>query len=226
MIENWARPAEQVLLAAAESKARTIGIIGPEARSGVSAFAHCLAEASALSGTKTLLVDLSQPVLTHARGGWSIEDGTSQIIKTLPEKYSVLDVRPTVETRAGFNNRAALETLLNEELKAYDQIILDLPALLHKKQDFVNPQAAARACDLVMLLCVPGRLMQGNLNSAMVALEASGAKLGGVILNDEHNPTLGEQIAVSAGRLSRFSNRLSSWVQRKSRSIDLLNMRG
>lgn len=226
MIEAWSRPVEQVLLAAEERKARTLGIVSPEPQAGVSALSRCLAETSARAGKKTLLLDLSQRVLTNAKGGWRIGDGTAQIIKSLPERYDVMDVRPTIESRSAFNNAGAMRQLLNEDLQPYEQVILDLPAVLHGKQDFVNPMAAARACDLVMLLCVPGKTSSGNLDQALSAFETGGVSLGGLVLNDDTNPTLGEQIAGSAGNLTWLSRRISSWLQRKARAVDLLNLRG
>lgn len=224
-MESWGRSAEQVLLSTVESNARVLGLISPDGNSGVTSLCRHVALASMRAGSRTLLADFAQPVLDDPDNGWGPGDGAAQLISTRPDSYDLLEVHPTIGSRGKFNNISALEELFNVELKAYDRIILDLPAVNKRDLDHINPTAAARASDMVLMVCMPGRITQGSIQSALSVLEGAGATMGGIVLNDLANPTLGSQMAASARRLSRLSRRFSGWLERKALASSFLNSR-
>jgi Mrp family chromosome partitioning ATPase len=224
MMQSWLQSVEQIMLAAVDGKARVLGVVSPDAGAGVSTLCRMLAESHSRSGSKTLLIDLAQPLDTSEKDeSWAPGDGAKQLIRPAPGGYDVLAARPTTSTRPMFNNIDVLRRMFTDELEAYQAIVVDLPPVLGQDEATVNPLAAARACDAIVLVCMTGKLTQPRLQLTMSSLAAAGVKVGGTVLNDLHNPTLGSELAGQARRLSGLAPRLSAWLERRLRSSEFLN---
>lgn len=222
MIEEWGRSVEQILLAAEESKARVIGVVSPEGKSGVTTLCQHLADAALRAGSRPLLADFAKPVIAGGKSGWGPGHGALQAIQSKPDSYDVLEARPTAQSRPLFNSVNTLRHMFDDELRVYDRIVIDLPAAMHPGQEFLNPVAAARAADIVILVCVPGRNKQASVKSTVDMLEAAGVKLAGVVLNDVSNAQLGTKLAQNTHKLSRWSPRFAKWLERKILQNDFL----
>ncbi len=194
------------MLAAADSKARVLGVLSPDRGSGVSTLCRMVAESFACSGVKTLLVDLTQTVVASREGcdwwDWVPGKNVAQIVKLDPGGYEILAARPTNITRALFNNVDTLRQIFNNELSEYKAIVVDLPAVLHQREDHINPVAAARACDAVIMMCVTGRTTKQNVNLTVRELGSAGVQLGGTVLNDFHSPPPRTE---KASKVTRFA---------------------
>ena len=68
-----------------------------------------------------------------------------------------------------------------------------------------------------------GRITRGRLASAVSSLDAVSVRLGGLIINDLENPTLGQRVAASALKMPLLTKRLSTWLAAKANSSDALN---
>lgn len=223
MAETWGRSIEQVLLVAAESKIRVLGVVSPDSNSGVTTLCQQLADASHAAGWRTLLANFSQPAGAGSDDGWHPGDGPPRIVQSNRHAFDILRVRTSLETRSLFNNVDALKQTFADDLKSYDRIIVDLPAVLDWTPDMPNPVAAARACDSVVLVCMAARSTKGRVRSALSALDAVSVRLDGLILNDHYNPSLGERVAARAQKLSWLPQRLTGWIGGKARASDTLN---
>lgn len=220
---NWGRSIEQLLLIAVESKVRVLGVVSPDSNSGVSSLCHQLAEASQNAGWQTLLADFSETSEGSADDEWNPGETQPRITRSNRHAYDLLRVRITPATRSRFNNIGALQQALNDDLKRYDRIIVDLPPVLDASADALNPVAAARACDTVVMVCMAGRITRGRLAGAVSSLDAVSVRLGGLIINDLENPTLGQRVAARALKMPLLTHRFSTWLAAKAKGSDALN---
>ena len=62
MQQSWVRPVEQIVLPALEGKVRVLGITSPDGKVGVSMLAEAAANTLGRSGTKVLLLDLTEAI--------------------------------------------------------------------------------------------------------------------------------------------------------------------
>lgn len=202
------------MLATVDSKTRVLGVLSPDVGVGVSTLCRMIADSHCRAGRKTLLVDLTQIVSdVEDDDGWAPGDGAAQMIQRGDDSFDVLHAWPTIVTRPLFNNVDTLRRLFSEQLAAYEAVVVDLPPVLDQQESLINPLAAARACDAVIMICTPGRVTQQRIKQTVLTLGTAGIQLGGVVLNDVHNPTLGEELAASARKLARFAPRLASRVE-------------
>ncbi len=196
-MQDWSRISEQIMLSAVESRIRVLGFTSPAAGSGVSTVARVVAEAFAQAGTKTLLLDLTAPVRTDARvPAWSPgAPGAAEAAIIEASGLAVLTADATTRTRALFNNIEHLQKTLQRDLATYTAVIVDLPAVVEDEPARLNPIAAARACDAVLMVCLTGHVDRSELHDAAAALKPAGVNLSGLVLNDYYSTTLGEEVA-------------------------------
>jgi hypothetical protein len=57
----------------------------------------------------------------------------------------------------------------------------------------------------------------------LATLQTAGIQIGGVVLNDRHNPTLATEMAAGTRRLAWFAPRFAAWVERKLLNSQILN---
>lgn len=215
------------MLAAVDGDSRVVCFLSAEAGSGVSTFCRMLAKSYAEAGSKALLVDLSRPVaeVSPDDESWAPGDGVLQLIRRDEAGFDILSITPTSKTRQLFNNVEVLRKLFGEQLEGYGSVVVDLPPVLADSDRRLNPLAAARACDAVVMICMPNKVSRGHLSKAVTALNVAGVKLGGTIINDYHNPALGHQLASVARRVAKYSPRLGNWLERRLKDNEFLNSR-
>jgi Mrp family chromosome partitioning ATPase len=225
MIDRWLRPIEQIVLAAIESKTRVLGLTSPDAGSGVSLLSSVIAESFTRSGHRTLLVDLTQAAQeAGSNRDWAPGQAcVSQIIEPQPAGFDLLMAHPTGTTKFLFNNARHLRKTFVEELGQYAAIVVDLPAILHSRSDFINAAAAASACDAVLMVCITGKITRARLGMALEPLKLAGVNLLGMVLNDVQHPTLGVEIAREARRLFWIVPTFARWIERMALKSSLLN---
>lgn len=228
MFQSWLQPIEQVMLAAVDSKVQVLGIFSPDRGSGVSAVCLMLAECHSRTGTKTLLIDLSQTIehsdddLSESEA-WAPGDGAAQLIQSHKGGFDVLAVRPSSRTRPMFNNVDVLRRMFKDELAAYEAIVVDLPPVLNARENRINPLAAARACDAVVMVCMIGMVTHQRVKATLSMLQTAGIQLGGTLANELHNPTLAYEMSAYIRRFAGIAPRFSAWIERKLMSSQVLN---
>jgi Mrp family chromosome partitioning ATPase len=226
MMDDWSRTAEQIMLSALESKIRTLAVTSVSNGAGVSTVANGLAIAFSRSGRKTLLVDLTEPVrdgdvaVRWSPGEPLPQDAVAHGSGTL----AILSVVPTAANRALFGNVDVLQKVFQRDLAAYSNIVIDLPAVDDENAARLNPLAAARAADAVIMVALTGLVRRAELEAAAQKLKQVGANLTGLILNDQYCATLGEEIAdVTYNRLGRIFPKLAHRLAQKALASAYLN---
>lgn len=225
LTEAWLRPVEQIVLPALESKLRVLGFASPTPGAGVTTLCQAAAETLKRSGTKVLLIDLSQKLVQSAPAKvWSPgEDSAADFVAKSPAGYDVLPGIVTPDTRFLFNNTKRLRRALTEELASYDAIIVDLPPLVQPHADGVNPIAAALVCDQVLVVCAHDQTSRSASRSATELARAAGVKLAGVVWNNFGTPPVGLDMARSVRRSLWFAPGIAAFLERRLIGSTFLN---
>ncbi len=225
MMADWSRTAERLMLSAIDSKIRVLALTGPFPGAGVTTVARGLAAAFTRAGRKTLLIDLSRtPDGEESASGWIPGEAlAATAIVTGDDGVATLAGSVSAAGRARFSNVERVRRALEQDLASYEQIILDLAAVDGKASDGLNPLAAARAADAVILVALTGLTYRAELTASAQALRQVGANVTGVVLNDQFCATLGEEIAdVAYSRLGRWFPRTAERIARRALSIPYL----
>lgn len=225
MNKLWAKPIEQVAFTALENKTRVIGLTGATHTDRVSELAVALAGTLASSGSRTVLIDLSQPVQDgSAPPQWVPGDGgIGQSIRPTASGFDLLLAAPTPETRLLFSNAELYRRAFGDELHNYSSIVLEMPPVVDGVMATINPVGPALACDQVIMMCTTSRSTRDELKAAVQPLRSAGVKLSGVVMDDEAMPSLADEIAREIRRLRVISPAFAEWLEQRVRSLSLLN---
>lgn len=227
MKQLWSKPVEQIAFTALETKTRVLGVTSPTHVDAVSDFAVAMAGTLAASGSRTILVDLTQPVQDNVGvPPWLPgEGGIGQSIRPASGGYDILQAIPTPETRLLFSNAELYRRTLSDELRHYTSVVLEMPPVIDGVMTSINPIGPALVCDSVIMMCTTNRTTREEIESALEPLRSAGAKLSGIVMNDDALPTLAEELAREARRLRLISPALADWLERKILASTLLNSR-
>lgn len=187
---------------------RTVLIAGPSGGEGSSTVALLLAQVSADSGAKTMLVecDLRNPRLGAQLGlpshpgladflrgtasfGEVVIDASSRTVKPTPRsrlgaaeaQTNVLGVVPAGSRShqpAELLSRNRFREFLDAVAPFYDTVIFDGAAVL----PFADSVAVSTCVDATLLTVATGRTPRGDIERAMVQLSAVGTEVTGVVL--------------------------------------------
>lgn len=227
MKQLWANSVEQIAFTALENKTRVLGITSPTHGDNVADLAAAMAGTLASSGSRTILIDLSQPVqLAAAAPAWLPGDsGTGQSIRPTAAGFDLLQATPTAETRLLFSNADLYRRMFSEELRHYNSIVIEMPPVMDGVMASINPVGPSLACDSVIMMCTTGQTTRDQMLAAVAPLRAAGAKLTGIVMNDSGLPTLAEELAREVRRLRPIAPALADWLEKKILSWELLNSR-
>ena len=172
--------------------ARTMIVTSAFPQEGKSVTASSLAAAFAHQGVRTLLVDcdLRRPKL-HELFGVPQEPGLTDLLagrvqrgeavrKTAVPRLSLLTAGAIPHNPTELLGGGRMRSLVRKLPEGIDLLIADTPPLLAA----ADAAALAVKVDAVLLVVRAGRTARGALQQAVDQLEAIGARIGGVILND------------------------------------------
>lgn len=223
-MQDWSRTAEQMMLSAVEGKIRLLGVTSAVSGSGTSTVARGVAEAFARAGHKALLLDLTTDIRTDARAPSWIPGGhnAAAAVRFEPNGLGVLTADANSATRALFNNVEFLQQTLNSELSGYSAIVIDMPAVHEDEDNRLNPLAAARVADAVLMVCLTGQVDRSQLGDAVETLKMAGVNMAGIVLNDYFGSTMGEEMADHIGRKTLLVPGLAARVAGRLRASKFL----
>lgn len=189
-----------IALADINSRIRSILITSASPSEGKTTVAVHLAVASAMQGTKTLLVDgdLRRPSV-HGKFGLSPEVGFNEVLTGKSDWRDVvlqLEGRPNLHLLpAGkTSHRAAdlvgprMSELLDEFASEYDLVVFDSPPLL----GFAETLQMATAADGVLVIARAGETRRKAVASVLGVLKRIQANVIGVVLNQVKRDTTAE----------------------------------
>lgn len=225
MVECWTPMVERIVFATFKRGKRILAVTSPRPAAGVTSLCEQLARVTALTGTRTLLVDMTrQAEATIPESVWQPCKGNAgQSIVRDSAGFDRLAARFTQADRFAFGNVDRLRQSFAEDLAAYEAVIVDARPVPTIETAYINGAAAAAACDATIVLCMSGQVARSDLLECQDALANAQVNLLGVVLNEMQNPTLGAELAREARRLHKILPRFSNWLQRKALANAFLN---
>ena len=213
-----------------KSEAGSIAVVSAEPGEGTTTLAAALARRAALSGRRTLLVDLN----LHRPGVMAMlklppAPGAS---KTMAgglhfrehDGFGVLAEIGLAETDR-WREPARLQEQLLLWQQDWDFIVLDTAAILYRGHDTIPALAVAQAADATLMVAMAGRTTATRVREAREKLQACGARLIGAVLNDRDNPPLNVELEREMARLSRFLPGLANKIGGRLRRSRLVRVR-
>ena len=90
----------------------------------------------------------------------------------------------TNENRFEFNSTEIMTYTFHETLRNYDQIVVNLPAVLPATDEYISPFASAASCDLLYVVCKLGSVTQREIREFKTRLDLVNLGITGVIINE------------------------------------------
>jgi hypothetical protein len=224
VITEWLSAAEQIFVPATINGIRVLSFVGAEGGAGVTSLSRTAADALVKTGAHVLYADLASALpdnVSPLRAGKAAQHWRGP---TLDQTTGLTVTAPlgTSDTRFLFNNVAWLREEFNTTFRSYSNIIVDLPALSSDGLDFINPLAAAAACEATVLVCVRGRTSRRRVESSVALLNSARVNLIGTVLNEVDYIAPADEMADNARKwLPRFAG-LNEYVARKLAASEML----
>ncbi|MEM7426188.1 MAG: hypothetical protein AAF441_08830 [Pseudomonadota bacterium] len=222
--EAWVDELNSLFLGPLSETSGPAGFMGSELGAGTTSLAAACAQRVAKSGRNVLLIDFD---ISHWLGIDQIPD--LSVATELSCYYRYHDSGPDRLHVPIFDplprwldDPAAFRTMLDEQIEAYDLVLLDIPSPEEVLTGF-SPLVAAKACELLYLVCLPQRLTRSGLSQLAATLGSAQVGVSGLILNDRYNPTLGAELARQARRIRRLLPRLSRKLEGRALGWDFIN---
>lgn len=206
--------------------ATAIAVTGTSVDARSSQFARAIAAAGANFGRRVLLLNAT----TFMSGTGDFEaceceadvESVARLATRESERLSVLEVPKGTRLHAMLNDSRHLSKALSGWTGMYDAIVIDCPAYGAVSPPIYTPLTAS-AVDAVLLVGMPGTLPSQEFEAVCQWLGESGAELSALVLNDQANPTLGQEIIREARRLKRLWPGFTDFVTRQVGKYPLLN---
>jgi len=194
--------------------ARVVGLIGIETGDGVTTLAEALAKRCALTNLRTILVDVS-----------GLHDNDQRKPQKLVSKdgYETLIIHPNTGELYRLRTQEFLKKLFSQSLQDYNAVIVKCAPAVARPNDTVPGYVTAACLDTSMLICMGGKVTRLSIDHAKRSL--TGVPLRGVVINGRDQPTLGEELAREAMRLSRFFPNLARNLAARALASKLLDLR-
>jgi Mrp family chromosome partitioning ATPase len=189
----------------------SLAVAAAQPGEGTSTVAESLWHRAAAAGRSALLIRCGDGVPSMA---------PQRVGNTLRGQWTP-DAERLAEWREPSRLRAALEALRSE----WDLVLVDAPALLDRAARSLPGLTVAAAVEAVLLVVLAGRTPASALREARMALDAAGARLLGLALNDRDNPALLKEMERKLGGLARIAPRLHGRLLRAFQGSALLGLR-
>ena len=196
-------------------------IMAASAGEGVTSMALALAQRSLLAGRSTLLVDLNfyRPALTPLLSLPEAQPGglfcPPQLVGLADESVALTGIAAPRSRDALLRLRkpGLLQAAIRQWHESYDTVLFDTSPLNQINANNLPAEQVAAACDTSVLVVLSGHTTAPMVEAAMNKLVATGAQLGGCVLNDRHHPSLRSELLRETGRLHPRFHRLRTWLE-------------
>lgn len=195
---------EAVWQALARASVRSVAVMGVNQGEGASVLAAGLARRAALAGGGALAVDLhaARPALAGMFGV-----PVAAHVTKVPDGHVGVLGRVDAASAQAWREPAQLVSQLTAWGREWPLVVLDCPPVLSAAGDAVPATSAAAAAEATVLVTLAGRTSAMRIREARARLQACGANLVGVVMNDRDNPPLLMELRRQIGRLGRVMPR-------------------
>ncbi|HAS64377.1 MAG TPA: chromosome partitioning protein ParA [Vibrio sp.] len=212
MIPSTHNEIEQIYLAAEAKQSRSICVTACHSGDGVTSITTALTERLLLAGYSTLLVDLNlfrsgfEPLsFSHTPAdsdvNWlqPLNNGRLFTGVSIPQHPSVI---------VNYRNPQFLTQQINTWLQEFDRVVIDTSPLLQVNRGNIAAQSVASACEHTLMVVLGGHTTEAQLAKAHELLLRSNADILGVVLNNMHQATLGQEIVRELNRFKLIPKRV------------------
>ncbi|MDX1736854.1 MAG: hypothetical protein R3261_01360 [Alphaproteobacteria bacterium] len=210
---------------------KVIAIASMESGEGTTLLARTLAERSASTGQKTLLVDINianpqlDQIYSISRQDWHPGDLSNlPVQKTGVENLHVLASPTTNASRWEFRDLGHLSKLIETLRGEFDQVIFDTSPLGRCNQWNIPSDGLCSCTDGTLLCVLTGVTSENKIRDAVALLKTVNARLHGAVLNDRYAPSLLAELIRETARLERLFPRISAKLRKLLRNSTLLNV--
>ena len=180
---NWQRTVEQIALR--NRRYRILGLTSVASGAGVSLISRLTAKALAESGCRTLLVDLSQAVLAEGNAKAGAMTNIAGAIANSPNGFDILSF--SSDDGRKIPRMVDLRDFLRTDIAGYDNVVLDMPAVLDNDGEKVSAVSISAICDAMLLVCALGKDRRTDIDEVVNLIKGGGTQLVGVISNEGFN---------------------------------------
>jgi protein-tyrosine kinase len=212
---------------------RSLAVTAADEREGVTTLVVALAKRSRHSGRSTLAVDLNlyRPALAE-------RFGVTQV-PPVPEGRHGPDALPRISLGDGLTlipaptdrgeairlrDRHRFDEYLESWLGQFDTVIFDTTALNGSNKGNIPAERVCQGCEGAVLVVLAGITPSSALRAALETLGSAEVNLLGSVLNDQHNPSLAEELRRETQRFERRLPGLAQRVRGRIRASKLLNI--
>jgi Mrp family chromosome partitioning ATPase len=224
-MDDWVSSAEQLLLFCRTRKKKSIAFVSPNAGSGVSTCAESVAGVAAQSGYRTVLIDISWTSASGAPGQEQSNPASSPMTSIVEQAIPFDRIKLKVDqaSKYNFNNSEWMRDRIAGLLGNYDFALIDVPAILDRDTNAINPLSVLSECDCVLMVCEPGKIARGALQDCLDRTRLAGARVDGIVINDGRTPPLGKRIGRFLRIILGFWPSLGRWAEKRARNSTLFN---
>ena len=225
---------ERIYAQVLASGARSLAICAANPSEGVSSLALALAQRNLLSGDSTLLVDLNlhKPMLKNLlelAGKPQTNEpllAPPQLVCGQDPSIVVMGVTAPTQRDAVMKLRkpGALEMCIEQFKKDYQMVIFDTTAINRVNAKNIPAENIAAACDACLLVVLSGQTTEQMVSMASQRLRTTHANLLGCVINDQHTPSMRDELHRETQRLRPNFNALANWLEKKIAESRLFNM--
>lgn len=199
---NWQRTVEQIALR--NRRYRILGFTSVASDAGVSLISRLTAKALAESGCRTLFVDLSQAVLAEGNAKAGAMSNIAAAITSSANGFDILSF--SGDDGRKIPRMVDLRDFLRTEVAGYDNVVLDMPAVLDNDGEKLSAVSISAICDAMLLVCALGKDRRVEIDEAVNLIKGGGTQLVGIVSNEGFNT---DTVYAALRRLSRIFKRRS-----------------
>ncbi len=207
---------------------RIVGLCAAEPGLGVADVAEVLAERAARGGMATVLIDMACTPNPDGAPWIPGDGGARDSLQRDVRGFARLVCRPTFEAAFGFREPRLLRRLFDEDLAAYQVVLVEMPPFSEAEGAAVPTAIAAASCEATLIVCAPGETNETTLVSMVQALRVTETVIAGIILNERRDDSSGFEMPPPLVRLlqSRVGKALRAAVVAAAPRTAALVMRG
>lgn len=189
--ESYRTLRSAIVLSNVDEAQKVVAITSALPGDGKTTTTYCLGRLSAISGSKTIIVDcdLRRRLLSKARAGEKVEAGLLQylagdakledvIVKDDKTDCDILPLAKSNYTPSDVFGSAAFKRLLSELRETYDLVVLDTAPIL----PVAETRTLAKLADTVVIAAKWRKTKKDAVGSALSIVQSLSANLSGVIL--------------------------------------------
>jgi protein-tyrosine kinase len=206
----------------------TLAITSAEVGEGKTTLSLALAQYAARDKKRVLMIDFNSlnPTLTQLCKAANDVQNDWRVLKTQPSGINGIDILPAPRDPHLIFQLTKTQTLseLLKEHNAYDQIILDCPAVNSESGQYIP---AAQICSVAkgtLLVVLSGKTVLAQIEQAMLRLSRDGANVFGAIMNDVKYSNLLTELTRETHRLDKYLPNAMSKVRAFLKKQTILNI--